>query len=290
MTKDEVIKKLKYLASGLKNKKYITLKDVRSIPKLDYYIQLHYRKLGNALKVANLPSSKLAAAMNIKNADLLNYLKDLQNKLGSKPRVWDIYDDKEIYKKYSENKLSWTIFKTRFGGFTKAISLIDDKKAEIAKVYDKKENLDDEDFFHVKNKFWGKAAELHVTAELLYHGFQAANIPVDEGLDVLAVKKNKTFYFQVKHKDLGRNEAIRLTKSSFEKSGSGSVYYIFVLLSKEKRDFLIIPFHIVNDWIRTGYAEEKEKDYLLFIKREDDKYKLKEIELDKYRDRWEDIR
>ena len=142
-----------------------------------------------------------------------------------------------------------------------------------------------------KGKFWGRAAELHVTAELLYRGFQAANIPVDTGLDILAVKKNKTFYFQVKHKDLSNKQAIELTKSSFERSGGGDVYYIFVLLSDKKREFLIIPYHIVNDWIRAGLAEDKGMKYLIYIQKDEDgKYKLNEMGLDKYRDRWEDIK
>lgn len=294
MTKNEVINSLKSLASKLGSKRYITLKDVRLVPKLDYYIQLHFRRLGRALRAANLPSSKLAASMMIKSDDLLNYLRELRDGLGHSPRVWDIYDDKKTYKKYSENKFSWTIFKTRFGGLRKAIELMemkDTKDVKDDKTHaTKTKDNEDTEFFHEKNKFWGEAAELHVTAELLYHGFQAANIPVDEGLDILAVKKNKTFYFQVKHKDLSRNEPIKLTKSSFERSGGGSVYYIFVLLSDEKRDFLIIPFHIVNDWIRTGIAEDKDKDYSIYIKKEDGKYKLKGIILNNYLERWEDIR
>lgn len=291
MTKEEVINNLKILASRLRHKKYITLEDIRSVPKLDYYIQRHFRRLGIALKAAGLPSSRLASSMSIKDEDLLNYLKDLRNKLGHNPKVWDIYDDKETYKKYSEKKFSWTIFKTRFNGLRKAIEKIEPVNVKSNKtiVIEKSEDENPE-FFQNKNRFLGKAAELHVTAELMYHGFQAANIPIDVGLDILAVKKNKTFYFQIKHKDLKRNEPISITKSSFEKSGGGDVYYIFVLLSDEKRDFLIIPYHIVNDWIRTGLAKENNKEYLIYIKKIDGKYMLKDITLDKYLGRWEDIK
>src|SRR3989344_9566574 len=105
MTEAEVINNLKKLSSHLKHKKYITLEDARSVPGLEYYIYIHFKKLGNALKEAGLPSSKLAAAMNIKSEDLLNYLKDLRNILGHNPTMYDIYRDKEIYKKYSDEKL-----------------------------------------------------------------------------------------------------------------------------------------------------------------------------------------
>lgn len=60
-------------------------------------------------------------------------------------------------------------------------------------------------------------------------------------------------------KEKGSNEHIHITKSSFERRGGGDVYYIFVLLSDEIRNFLIIPYHIINDWIRIGLADERER-------------------------------
>lgn len=293
MTKGEVISNLKTLASQFKNKKYITLKEIRSVPKLDYYIQFHFRKLGNALGAANLPSSKLAAGMKITNEQLINYLVDLRNKLGRNPKVWDFADDKDIYKKYSGYKISWSIYKTRFGGLRKAIELMDKntiKTTKAAKTDIINVKTDDSEFLWEKRRFWGQAAEIHVMAELLYRGFQAANIPVDVGLDILAVKQNRTYYFQVKHKDLSNNQAINITKSSFEKTGGGEVYYIFVLLSDEKRDFLIIPYHIMNDWIREKIVEDTSDGYLLYIKKQDNHYKLKEKTLNNYLNNWEVIR
>lgn len=291
MTKSEVLKQLQQLATQYKHKKYLTLKDIRTVPKLAYYIQLHYRKLAVALEAANLPTSHLAASMNIKSEDLLNYLRDLGKKLGHKPTVWDIYDDKDVYKKYSGKKFSWSIFKSRFNGLRNALAQIDPKTEKIdQKILSDTIKQENPEFFQNKNRFFGKAAELHVTAELLYHGFQSANIPVDEGLDVLAVKSNKTFYFQVKHKDLDNNQHINITKSSFEKRGGGDVYYIFVLLSARIREFLIIPYHIINDWVRVGLAEEKDGGYSFLIKKDGNNYKLKDVILNKYLDRWEDIK
>lgn len=292
MTKDEVISNLKKISSQLKNKQYITLKDLRLVPGLEYYVYFHFRKMGNALQASNLPSSKLAASMRITNEDLLNYLKDLQNDLGHTPTVLDIQLDTKVYKKFSERKFSWAIFKTRFGGLRKAkeqISIDFNIKGNNRTLI-QKNKAESPDFFQNTNRFYGEGAELHVTAELLYHEFQAANIPVDEGLDILAVKNNKTFYFQVKHKDLSSNAPIKLTKSSFERSGGGAVYYIFVLLSEKKRDFLIISYHIVNDWIREGLAEEQGREYLIHIKKDGEEYKFKNVILNKYLGRWEDIK
>lgn len=289
MIKEEVVKNLKALALRFKNKKYLTLKEIRSVPKLDYYIQFHFRKLGNALKAANLPSSKLAAGMKITNEQLINYLIDLQKNLGRPPKVWDFADDENLYKKYSDYKITWSIYKTRFGGLTNAIKLMSGDSIKIPKTNMTQDNLDTE-FLWEKRRFWGEAAEIHAMAELLYHGFQAANIPVDEGLDILAVKRNKTYYFQVKHKNLSDNQAIKITKSSFEKTGSGEVYYIFVLLSDNSRDFLIIPYHIMNDWIREKIVEDSNDGYLLYIKKLNGVYKLREKILTNYLNRWEDIK
>src|SRR3990170_4522824 len=121
MKKEEVIKILRKLASELEDKKYLTLKDIRSVPKLDYYIHFHFRGLGNALRAANLSSSKLASSMSIKSEELLNYLRALRDKLGRNPTVWDIQDDEQLYKKYAINKFSWSILKSRFGGLRRAL-------------------------------------------------------------------------------------------------------------------------------------------------------------------------
>lgn len=296
MDKQEVIKNLKKLASQLKSKKYLTGEELKKVPKLNYYTSFHFRTLGNALKEAGLPSSKLAAAMNINNEDLFFYLKDLYRKLEHVPTVWDIQHDEELYRKYSNERIIWSLYKSRFGGLTKARELAGIKDNKFAGVSNRNKaeiGYEDEEGNLPKNRFWGEAAELHVLAELLYRKFQAANIPVDVGLDILAIKKNKTYYFQVKHKDLSNNQAIKITKSSFEKTGSGEVYYIFVLLTDEKRDFLIIPYHIINDWIREKIVEDTSDGYLIYIKHSkngEEHYMLKEKALDRFLNNWEIIR
>lgn len=293
MNRKEVINNLRVIAAKMKKNEYITLKDLRSKSGLEYYVYYHFGRLGNALQAADLPSSKLAASMKVTNEQLLNYLSDLRSNLRHNPSVFDIDRDESIYKKYSERKFSWSIFKSRFGGLRKAIEQIETENIPINSKFSKTKQTETQESnsFENRNRFFGKAAELHVTAELIYHGFQATNIPIDVGLDVLAVKNHKTFYFQIKHKDFKNNIPIKLTKSSFERSGGGDVYYIFVLLSDEKRDFLIMPFHIVSDWIRDGLAEEKEDQYIIDIKKKGNDFILKGFPLNnKYLDKWENIR
>jgi len=294
MKKNEVIANLKKLSLELKDKKYIVAEDVRSVPKLGYYIWVHYRTLGKALQKAGLPSSKLASSLSMRSEDLLKYLRELQKELGRTPTVRDIEQDKKIYKRYAGKKFSWKIFKTRFGGLKKAREIaelgVTNDISSTKALTPKKDEAEDFEFIQEKKRYWGQAAELHVVAELLYRGYQAANIPVDVGLDILAVKKNKTYYFQVKHKDLSNNKAISLTKSSFVRTGGGNVYFIFVLLSDKKREFLIVPFHIVNDWIREGLAGESDKSYLICINKDNGDYSLKGKSLNKHLNGWKDIK
>lgn len=295
MDKNQVLDNLKKLAKSIGQNNIIKQRNVRTIPKLEYYLTLHFRNLGTALREAGLPSSHLASKMAITNEQLLRYLEELQKKLRKNPGTWDITHDEEVYKKYSKEKFTWRIFKTRFGGLKNALKNLEDTVDEGMGIKgiekpDEETEKGNKEFFQNKARYYGKAAELDVAAELLYHGFQAANIPIDEGLDILAVKNNKTFYFQVKHKDLSNNESIHITRSSFEKRGGGDVYYIFVLLSGNRRDFIIVPYHIVSDWIRIGLAEEKEKGYAFLIRKNGSEYRLKEVVLNKYLDRWEDIK
>ena len=93
MKKQEVIDNLKKLASQLGSKKYITLKDLRSVPKLSHYMYFHFKTIKKALHEAGLPSSYLASSMGISDEKLLDYLKDLQAKLGYPPTVWEIQHD-----------------------------------------------------------------------------------------------------------------------------------------------------------------------------------------------------
>lgn len=292
MTKKEVILHLKQLASFIGKDRIIKQRDIRTVPKLDYYISLHFEKLGNALKAANLKPSELAEKMSVTNEELLEYLKELKSK-GKKPTTMDIARD---------GKFSWKIFKTRFGSLKEAVEQLEQeqnvsthKQDDEYKLNTKQAEGEPGEVFN-KKRHYGRAAELDVTAELIYHGFQAGDIPIDEGLDILAVKDNKTYYFQVKHKDLGNNQSVKITKSSYEKTGGGDVYYIFVLLFGAQRKFLIVPYHRINDWKEDGWLSEEEMAYLLKIKEDNGRFKIinkddnNELDITRFIDTWNQIR
>ena len=131
------------------------------------------------------------------------------------------------------------------------------EKKEIAIAKTKAPESEDE-YIDNRRNYSGKGAENLVVAELLFRGFNAQILQVDEGIDVFATnaKKNELYLIQVKHRhfeDGETNKSIAITVSSFEKNKKANVYYIFVLDRKNKgRDFLIIPFHMLDHLIKNG--------------------------------------
>ncbi len=129
------------------------------------------------------------------------------------------------------------------------VSLVDDKQVSV-KI--------ESEYFDNKQRYAGRGAENLVVAELLFRGFNAQILQVDEGIDVFAInkKKNELYLIQVKHshyENPKRSGSISLTVSSFEKNKKSNVYYIFVLEREmNKHDFLILPFHKVDELIKNG--------------------------------------
>lgn len=115
-----------------------------------------------------------------------------------------------------------------------------------------------------KRFYNGKAAEYLVVAELLFRGYNAQGLPVDEGLDVFAVKEKVLYLIQVKHSDYQKpseSGLIQLTVSSLERNRGVNVFYILVLSRKEptQRDFLIMPYSKIDELIKVGVIKHDNK-------------------------------
>ncbi len=91
--------------------------------------------------------------------------------------------------------------------------------------------------------FTGKAGEFAVMSELLFWGYNASVMTVDNGIDVVASKGSKYFHIQVKtaaEQDGGRF-SFTIKNSSFQQHHSSSMFYIFVLRRKLTNEYVIIP-------------------------------------------------
>ena len=102
--------------------------------------------------------------------------------------------------------------------------------------------------------FTGKAGEFAVMSELLFWGFNASAMTVDNGIDVVASKDNKYFHIQVKtsaEQDGGRF-SFTIKNSSFQTHHSSSMYYVFVLRRKLSNEYVIIPSSYLQVLISGG--------------------------------------
>lgn len=95
----------------------------------------------------------------------------------------------------------------------------------------------------IESGYVGKAGEYLVCSELLFRGFNSSIMSVDTGLDIVASKENKIYGIQVKTARLNKFGiyVFDIRKVSFERHNNGSTYYIFVLYSRRKTDYLILP-------------------------------------------------
>ena len=91
--------------------------------------------------------------------------------------------------------------------------------------------------------FTGKAGEFAVMSELLFWGFNASAMTVDNGIDVVASKNNKYFHIQVKTaaEQEGGRFSFSIKNNSFQTHHSSSMYYVFVLRRKLHNEYVIIP-------------------------------------------------
>jgi len=93
-----------------------------------------------------------------------------------------------------------------------------------------------------QTQYIGSAGEHRVVSELLFRGYNASIMSVDEGLDIVTTKNNKLFNIQVKtaNENKFNKYVYDIRKISFEKFGSGNTFYIFVLMGNQT-NFLILP-------------------------------------------------
>ncbi len=106
------------------------------------------------------------------------------------------------------------------------------------------EDQEQEEKLAVESGYIGKAGEYLVCSELLFRGFNASIMSVDTGVDIVATKESRLYGVQVKTARLNKFNmyVFDVRRVSFERHSSGSTFYIFVLYSEKKTNFLILPY------------------------------------------------
>jgi hypothetical protein len=246
------------------------------IPITVHDIEDEFESFANAMVTADLKPAKWSK---LSDEDLFKAYDSAYKKLGHYPLGHP--GERELSKL---TPIAGTTFRKRFGGLKnflfeyknwlldkknqtqqktisgKAAVILPEKlskKKEIDKVKTKTTELEDE-YIVNQQRYVGKGAENLVVAELLFRGFNAQILQVDEGIDIVAtnLKKNELYLIQVKYtyfKEDINSRSIAITVSSFEKNKKANVYYIFVLEHEnQKRDFLIIPLQLIDHLIKNG--------------------------------------
>lgn len=92
------------------------------------------------------------------------------------------------------------------------------------------------------SRYIGTAGEYRVISELLFKGYNANPVTVDEGIDITATKNDKQYNIQVKTSNEKNGKYLcDMNVKSYQKYKSASTFYVFVLHGKVV-NFLILPW------------------------------------------------
>lgn len=110
----------------------------------------------------------------------------------------------------------------------------------------------------VDGSYIGKAGEFLVCSALLFRGYNASIMSVDTGVDIVATKENHLYGVQVKTARLNdyNTYVFDVRKVSFDRHSNGNTFYIFVLYSEIKTNFLILPYFEIEKKVHEGAVLE----------------------------------
>ena len=82
---------------------------------------------------------------------------------------------------------------------------------------------------NIESLYMGSAGEMAVCSELLFREYNVSRMAVDDGIDLIAMKKNKTYYIQVKTVQVKTDGfGVQIKVSSYNRYHGNDCYYIIV--------------------------------------------------------------
>lgn len=131
--------------------------------------------------------------------------------------------------------------KNKSGGFRRGIYKLKMGRRAVAKTIKVPEQP------KVTTQFTGKAGEFSVMSELLFFGFNASAMTVDDGIDIVASKSDSYFHIQVKTANISAQSkyVFKITKRAFGSKDASSTFYVLVMRVNEDTrnicEHLVIP-------------------------------------------------
>lgn len=144
----------------------------------------------------------------------------------------------------------------------------------------------------------GRAGECAVLSELMFRGYNANRMMIDEGVDIVAVKNNLYYYVQVKTVTINESGRIycQIGNDRFDQYIGNQIRYVIVARyrehSKERNMFFVFDSRTIQQAIYQQCAKKGEKGVSIKIKfNERDGapvlYDTKEMDISFWKDRFE---
>jgi hypothetical protein len=131
--------------------------------------------------------------------------------------------------------------KNKTGGFRRGVYKLKVGRRSASKTFKVPEQP------KVTSQFTGKAGEFSVMSELLFFGFNASAMTVDDGIDIVASKTDSYFHIQVKTANVSAQSkyVFKITKRAFGSKDASSTFYVLVMRINENArnlcEHLVIP-------------------------------------------------
>lgn len=127
----------------------------------------------------------------------------------------------------------------------------------------------------VTTGYTGKAGEYGLLSELLFRGYNASIMTVDDGIDVVASRDNKYFHIQVKTANSNPQGKFQFTISakSYKLYDASTTFYVLItrrfIRSSWRSDYIVFQSSDVAKFIATGVIKDG-KQYSLVVRYEGD--------------------
>ena len=128
----------------------------------------------------------------------------------------------------------------------------------------------------------GSAGEMAVCSELLFRGYNVSLMLVDEGVDVVAIRQERTYYIQVKTVTLkSTGFSVKINEKSFTKYCNNNCYYIVVIRTATKKgipvnQYLVMTADDIKTWMNTEKVKISGSDISLPFNQKDGHIYLKD--------------
>ena len=107
----------------------------------------------------------------------------------------------------------------------------------------------------IENLYMGAAGEMAVCSELLFREYNVSRMSVDDGIDIVAMKNNKTYYIQVKTVQIkSESFSVQIKTKSYERYNANDCYYIIVARA-ETTQFIVATADDIRRLIERGTAK-----------------------------------